>query len=61
MTVSSVAFNNKRTGDKIPPITASFGVTLKKHGDILNNVIERADQALYAAKSAGRNQVVLAN
>jgi diguanylate cyclase len=52
---------NKRTGDKIPPITASFGVTIKKHGDILNNVIERADQALYAAKSAGRNQVMLAN
>jgi diguanylate cyclase len=41
--LSSVAFNNKRTGDKIPPITASFGVTLKKHADILNNVIERAD------------------
>ncbi|MFQ3208028.1 MAG: diguanylate cyclase [Glaciecola sp.] len=59
--LSSVVFNNKRTGDKIPPVTASFGVAIKKHGDILNNVIERADQALYAAKSAGRNQVMLAN
>lgn len=59
--LSLITFNNKRTGDKIPPITASFGVTIKKHGDILNNVIERADRALYAAKSAGRNQVMLAN
>jgi len=59
--LSTITFNNKRTGDKIPPITASFGVAIKKHGDILNNVIERADQALYAAKNAGRNKVMLAN
>ncbi|MFT5543342.1 MAG: diguanylate cyclase [Glaciecola sp.] len=59
--LSALPFNNKRTGEKIPPITASFGVSNKRQGDILNNVIERADKALYAAKSAGRNQVMLAD
>jgi diguanylate cyclase len=59
--LSSIIFNNKRTGEKISSVTASFGVAIKKHGDILNNVIDRADQALFAAKSAGRNQVMLAN
>jgi diguanylate cyclase len=59
--LSSIIFNNKRTGDTIPSVTASFGVAIKQKGDILNNVIERADQALYAAKNAGRNQVMLAN
>lgn len=58
--LSSIPFSNKRTGKKIPPVTASFGVAIKKPEEILTNVIERADQALYAAKNAGRNQVKLA-
>jgi len=58
--LASVTFSNKRTGKRIPPVTASFGVAQKKSGDNLTNMIERADQALYAAKNAGRNQVKLA-
>ncbi len=40
-------------------ITASFGVA-KFHGegDTLDRLIQRADQALYAAKESGRNRVV---
>lgn len=39
-------------------ITSSFGLA-KVEGDIpLKQILERADQALYAAKNRGRNQVV---
>ncbi len=58
--LASVPFNSKKTGEKIPPITASFGVATKNGKEILSQIIERADQALYAAKEAGRNQVKLA-
>jgi diguanylate cyclase (GGDEF)-like protein len=41
-------------------ITASFGVAAPVEGETnLINAIIRADRALYAAKSAGRNKVVL--
>jgi diguanylate cyclase len=58
--LASVPFSSKRTGERIPPVTASFGVAQKRPNDGLTNIIERADQALYAAKNAGRNQVMLA-
>lgn len=59
--LSAIPFSNKRTGKKIPPVTASFGVAIKKREEVLANIIDRADQALYAAKNAGRNQVMLAS
>ena len=37
--------------------TASFGVTEVKEGDSLDKIIERADRALYRAKSKGKNRV----
>ncbi|MET0219353.1 MAG: GGDEF domain-containing protein, partial [Tardiphaga sp.] len=41
-------------------ITASFGVAAVAHGDpSLSDNIGRADAALYAAKDAGRNRVML--
>ncbi|WP_445397238.1 diguanylate cyclase [Zobellella sp. An-6] len=41
-------------------ITASIGATLFKRGDNTTSALERADQALYRAKHAGRNQTVMA-
>ena len=41
-------------------VTASFGVTTLRHGDTPEALFERADQALYSAKQAGRDRSVVA-
>lgn len=43
--------------DKIDAISASFGVSEVKEGDEMQDVIERADKALYLAKDSGRDCV----
>lgn len=40
-------------------MTVSFGVTALLSTVSVKTIIERADQALYAAKAAGRNQVIV--
>ena len=42
------------------PITISLGVAEWLHGDTEDSLISRADAALYAAKNAGRDRVMLA-
>lgn len=42
------------------PITVSIGVAMLKAGEDLTESLERADKALYDAKSAGRNRVRVA-
>ncbi|MEY2983771.1 MAG: hypothetical protein RLZZ568_388 [Cyanobacteriota bacterium] len=44
-------------GERICP-TLSIGVTIWQTDDSVEAVLERADQALYAAKAGGRNQTV---
>ena len=39
-------------------VTISVGVTALAAGDTLSSLLRRADEALYAAKAAGRNSVV---
>jgi diguanylate cyclase (GGDEF)-like protein len=39
-------------------ITASFGCATLRTGETLSDLLRRADEALYTAKSNGRNQVV---
>ena len=39
------------------PITASFGISLYQSGEEINQLIKRADDALYNAKKNGRNRV----
>ena len=40
------------------PITASFGVAVYQRGEAESEFMRRADEALYRAKSAGKNRVV---
>lgn len=41
--------------------TLSIGIAVHQDGDVLNDLLARADAALYEAKHRGRDQVVLAN
>ena len=40
--------------------TVSVGVACYERGDTVDGLIDRADRAMYVAKSSGRNQVVAA-
>ncbi|HEX5357087.1 MAG TPA: GGDEF domain-containing protein, partial [Aquabacterium sp.] len=42
------------------PVTMTLGVALMREGDVVEALISRADQALYAGKQAGRNRVQVA-
>lgn len=48
----------KRDGDK--PITVSIGAYLAGPGDDIEGILQHADEALYAAKAAGRNTLRVA-
>ncbi len=48
-------------GEALPPITVSAGITLLQPSDDgIDAALTRADNALYAAKAAGRDRIVLA-
>ena len=42
---------------RITSVTASFGINTFENGKDLNNIIKKADDALYDAKDSGRNRV----
>lgn len=48
----------KDTGEILPDITASFGVAQYRPYEAIDEFIKRADDMLYKAKQAGRNQVI---
>ncbi len=48
----------RNTGQELGRVTISVGVAQYRAGEPLTNLIQRADDALYAAKHAGRDRVV---
>ncbi|HIJ86687.1 MAG TPA: diguanylate cyclase [Desulfuromonadales bacterium] len=53
------AFEKQTVGAKAINLSASFGVVQLQESDDADILIRRADTALYQAKNAGRNRVVL--
>lgn len=47
------------TSDDSMLLTISIGVSLRRNGDDVGSLAERADQAMYASKLEGRNRVTL--
>jgi diguanylate cyclase len=48
----------KGTGQSMGQISISLGIALYRAGESLEDVIQRADDALYQAKNTGRNKTV---
>lgn len=55
--VEKLRFVSAKTKQRLPKITISAGVTQFSLGEQIDNLISRADEALYKAKNAGRNQI----
>jgi diguanylate cyclase len=58
--VSSRALKRRSTNEDLGAITVSSGVAERVPGEPSANLVERADNALYASKHAGRNRTTLA-
>ena len=59
--IMAVRIKQRKTGDVISSVTASFGVARLAKGETVESLVARADAALYKAKEAGRNNVQLAD
>ncbi len=55
--ISKLNLKKKSSGEIVGNITASFGIAQKIEDEFPDQLIERADNALYTAKQNGRNQV----
>ena len=58
--LSKLTLKKKSSGEVVGGITASFGIAKKVNGEFPDQLIERADNALYAAKRNGRDQIQIA-
>lgn len=47
----------RSTGENLGSITICFGAAIYQKGETIDDLIGRADEALYLAKNSGRNQV----
>ncbi|KNA59943.1 GGDEF domain-containing protein [Vibrio cholerae V51] len=56
--IEKLTVKDRRNGQSVGSITASFGVVEKIEGDSLESLIGRADGLLYEAKNLGRNRVM---
>lgn len=61
MAVEAIIIRKGNKGDAIRGMTISCGVSMLRDGDALVELVDRADIALYQAKQAGRNKVVVSS
>ena len=57
--IEALAVLDPATGNRVP-ITASIGVACYRTGESLDTLVDRADRAMYTAKTGGRNRAVVA-
>ncbi len=57
LSIERLVLKDSRNGERLTNITASIGVASRLAGESADALVERADQALYRAKDAGRNRV----
>ncbi|MGH1460904.1 MAG: GGDEF domain-containing protein [Neptuniibacter sp.] len=57
--IQAIRIKQKKSGEVISSITASFGVSQLEAGETPEKLIERTDKALYQAKESGRNRVIV--
>jgi diguanylate cyclase len=55
--VSSKHLSRRSTGESIGAVTISIGLAEWRSGELSSDLIERADQCLYASKRNGRNRI----
>lgn len=56
--LSSAPIKNRSTGQSLGMVTCSIGIAAYHAGEMLTDLVDRADRALYEAKRSGRNRVV---
>ncbi|MBU3951275.1 MAG: diguanylate cyclase, partial [Proteobacteria bacterium] len=56
--LSTKEWKLKDSGQSMGTITVSMGISMYAMNEPGNNMIKRADDALYMAKNTGRNQIV---
>ncbi len=56
--IEKLSVMDRRSGQRLNAITASFGVTEYIANDSYENILRRADEQLYRAKELGRNRVM---
>lgn len=60
-TVEKLRLKHVKTGQRLDQVTISIGVASYRKGEQVKDFIQRSDNALYRAKSLGRNRTVLAD
>lgn len=58
LALKQAKLKRRGTSEALPEITASFGIAQYRTGENLDDFINRADDMLYKAKQAGRDQVM---
>ncbi|MCW8345913.1 GGDEF domain-containing protein [Vibrio sp. ZSDZ65] len=58
LSIEKMAIKDRKSGNKMGNVTASFGVAEFVDGDTYDSLVGKADKQLYDAKRSGRNRVM---